>query len=140
VFLFNFTASQCARDQRAASLALSPFVSANALGHDQQYECVNSACRNIHREHVTVNGNLATFGGQPATGNVFVRKCGRQGLYVNVGGVLSWSTQSSSTSASPSWTLCVPLPSRRGENVATSDPLVISLCSAKFTSSKYANT
>jgi hypothetical protein len=92
-FSSTLPGGQCARNQRAASLALSLSVSANALGHDQQCTGVNGAGRNVHREHVTVNGNPAAFGGQPATGNVFVREYGRQGLDVNVGGVLSGSTQ-----------------------------------------------
>ena len=66
VLLFNFTARPCA-GTNAQLLCLSLSVGANALGHDQQYTCFNSACRKVHREHVTANGNLATFGGQPAT-------------------------------------------------------------------------
>jgi hypothetical protein len=44
-------------------------------------------------EHVNANGNLATIGGQPATGNFCALGRGRQGLYVNVSGALAPTIQ-----------------------------------------------
>jgi hypothetical protein len=92
VLLFIFTATSYARDQCAALLALSPWAFTN-LDMNASARASTVLFEQSPDEHVNANGNLATIGGQPATGNFCALGRGRQGLYVNFCGALSPTIQ-----------------------------------------------
>ena len=129
---FSSTLLRClTRGTNAQPFWLSLCIGANVLGHEQQYTCFNSACRTVPREHFNANGNLATFEGQPATGNGFVRTDVDAKVSTSMLVVISLRThRRSPTSASPSWTLCWPLFPRRCVNGATSDSLAQAISGA----------
>jgi len=74
-------------------------------------------------EHVNADGNLATIGGQPATGNYCALGRGRQCLYVTFCGAFSPTLQTVLDLCTALWTLYLPFFPRHCVNVATSDPL-----------------
>ena len=81
VLLFIFTATSHAWDQCAALLALSPWAFTN-LDMNASARASTLLLEPSPDEHVNDDGNLATIGGQPATGYYFALGCGRQCLYV----------------------------------------------------------